>query len=69
MTRVKWRPPLAAIALLAAPAPLLPQDGSDIETATACPAESETFILPTTGAAFTLPPDPEQANCAEPAGN
>jgi predicted transglutaminase-like cysteine proteinase len=67
MTRVKWRPSLAAIALLAAPAPLLPQDGSDIETATACPAESETFILPTTGAAFTLPPDPEQANCAEPA--
>ena len=64
---VGWRPSLAAIALLAAPAPLLPQDDVARIGSEACPAEPEAFVMPTTGAAFTLPPDPDQAACAEPA--
>lgn len=62
-----WRPSLAAIALLAAPAPLLPQDDVARIGSEACPTEPEAFVMPTTGAAFTLPPDPDQAACAEPA--
>ena len=62
-----WRPSLAAIALLAAPAPLLPQDDVARIGSEACPAEPEAFVMPTTGVAFTLPPDPDQAACAEPA--
>ena len=71
----RWVTVMAAIACLVAPAALPAQDGSENaalpaasatpEAAGSCPGELA-FVMPTTGLAFTLPPDPsanEQAAC------
>ncbi|ANY19667.1 Transglutaminase-like domain protein [Tsuneonella dongtanensis] len=56
---------MAAFALVAAPMPVAAQETAAAPTP-ACDAKPEPFVMPTTGAVFTLPPEPDTLAACEP---